>query len=108
MVILTLHFQILSGGRDDFAKLNLNASATNLIQIRPATFPAGKCTLLFRRRVHRAGLIASRTLWTECRALLDKFRALLMEFGGFWSEGCFESETLMMQYKGCWCDTGLV
>jgi len=29
----------LNGGRDDFAKLNRNASAANLIQIRPATFP---------------------------------------------------------------------
>jgi len=26
-------------GRDDFAKLNRNASAANLIQISPATFP---------------------------------------------------------------------
>jgi len=39
MVNLTLHFHILSLDRDDFAKLNRNASAANLIQIRPATFP---------------------------------------------------------------------
>jgi len=35
---LTLHFHISCVGRDDFAKLNRNASAANLIQIRPATF----------------------------------------------------------------------
>jgi len=39
MVDLTLHFHILSGDHDDFAMLNRNASAANLIQIRPATFP---------------------------------------------------------------------
>jgi len=39
MVGLTLHYLILSGGRDDFAMLNRNASAANLIQIMPATFP---------------------------------------------------------------------
>jgi len=38
-VDLTLHFHILSGGRDDFAKLNRNASAENLIQNRSVTFP---------------------------------------------------------------------
>jgi len=38
MVNLTLHFHISSGGRDDFAKLNRNASAANLIRIRPATY----------------------------------------------------------------------
>jgi len=45
MVDLTLHFPILSGGRDDFAMLNRNASAANPIQIRPATFPpkSGVC-----------------------------------------------------------------
>jgi len=39
MFDLTLHFLILSGGRDDFAMLNRNTSAANLIQIKPATFP---------------------------------------------------------------------
>ena len=39
MVNLTLYFHILGGGRDNLAKLNRNASAANLIQIRPATFP---------------------------------------------------------------------
>jgi len=39
MVDSTLHFYIFSVGRDDFAMLNRNASAANLIQIRPATFP---------------------------------------------------------------------
>jgi len=39
MVNLTLHFHISCEGRDDFAKLNRNASAANLIQISPATFP---------------------------------------------------------------------
>jgi len=38
MVDSTLHCHILSGGRDDFANLNRNASAANLIQIRPTTF----------------------------------------------------------------------
>jgi len=32
-------FHILSGGQDDFAFLYRNASAVNLIQIKPATFP---------------------------------------------------------------------
>ena len=39
MVDLTLHFHISCVGRDDFAKLNRNASAANLIQISPAFFP---------------------------------------------------------------------
>jgi len=39
MVDLTLHFPILNGGRDDFAMLNRNALAANLIQIRPTDFP---------------------------------------------------------------------
>jgi len=39
MVDLTWHFLISCGGRDGFAKLIRNASAANLIQIRPATFP---------------------------------------------------------------------
>jgi len=34
MVDLTLHFHIFSGGRDDFAMLNRNASAAHLTQIR--------------------------------------------------------------------------
>jgi len=38
MVDLTLHCPILNGGRDDFAMLNRNALAANLIQIRPPTF----------------------------------------------------------------------
>jgi len=42
MVDLTSHFPILSGGRDDFAMLNRNASAANLIQIRSATFSPGR------------------------------------------------------------------
>jgi len=33
MVNLTLHFHVLSGVRDDLAKLNRKASAANLIQI---------------------------------------------------------------------------
>ena len=42
MVDLTLHFYILSGGRDDFAMLNRNASAANPIQITasPIELPA--------------------------------------------------------------------
>ena len=36
MFDLTLHFLILSGGRDDFVMLNRNASAANLIRIKPA------------------------------------------------------------------------
>ena len=34
IVDLTIHFHILGGGCDDFAMLNRNASAANLIQIR--------------------------------------------------------------------------
>ena len=36
-IMYTLHFPNFCGGRDDFPTLNRNASAANLIQIRPAT-----------------------------------------------------------------------
>jgi len=42
IIDLTLHFHISCVGRDDFAKLNRNASAANLIQIRPSTFPPSR------------------------------------------------------------------
>jgi len=47
---LTLFFPILSGGRDDFAMLNRNASATYLIQIIPATF----CNFFSKLKVNQS------------------------------------------------------
>jgi len=46
IIDLILHLDISWVGRDDFAKLNRNASAANLTQIRTATFSRRVMSLL--------------------------------------------------------------